>query len=161
MNKPSQPAEKSKPSITAQKKAARLMAVQAVYQMSVNKKEVAFVIDEYLFLRKNMAVDGEVMVEPEPDLFKSIVMGVAERKEDLSNIVTAHRHLKPGQMIPDEPLLNSVLICGVYELIAHQEVDSPIIISGYVEVAKAFFHGSEPSLINAILDSARKTIRGA
>jgi len=161
MSTPAHPEQStSKPSATARKKAARLMAVQAVYQMSVNKKEVAFVIDEYLFLRKNMVVEDEVMVEPDPDLFKSIVLGVAERKDDLTQISAAHRTFKPDQKIPDEPLLAAVLLCGIYELIAHHDVDPPVIIAGYVEVAKAFFNGSEPALINAVLDAARKTIRG-
>src|SRR5688572_14936468 len=103
----------SKPSATARKKAARLMAVQAVYQMAVNKREPAFVIDEYMFLRKNMEVDGEQMVEPDESLFRDIVLGVAERLDDLSGIVAANRPQKEdGQAHADEPLLKSHLVCG-------------------------------------------------
>jgi len=149
----------AKPSAIARKKAARLMAVQAVYQMSVNKKEVAFIIDEYLFLRKKMEVEGEQLVEPEEDLFKDLVLGVADRMEDLKGIATAHRNAKEGHVIPDEPLLNAIFLCGVYELLTHQDLDPPIIITSYVEVAKAFFHGSEPSLVNGVLDGVRRTLR--
>lgn len=150
-----------KPSATARKKAARLMAVQAVYQIAVNAKEAPFVIDEYLFLRKNMEVEGETMVEPDDSLFKAIVMGVAERRGDLADIVTANRPRKEGQVpAADEPLLNAVLLCGAYELLSHQDIDYPILISSYVDVAKAFFTGHEPSLINGVLDSVRKVTRG-
>lgn len=158
MNEPAQ--NTSKPSAVAKRKAARLMAVQAVYQMAVNKKEAVFVVDEYLYLRTNMEVDGETMVEPDGALFKGIVLGVTERREDLTTIVNANRKtLEEGQSFPDEPLLMSVMLCGVYELMAHQDVDFPIIISSYVDVAKAFFTGGEPSMINGVLDSARKVLR--
>lgn len=154
-----EPAPSSKPSATARKKAARLMAVQAIYQMAVNKREPAFVIDEYIFLRKNMELDGEKMVEPDESLFRDIVLGVAERRDDLGAIVSANRPKREDQIVVDEPLLEAHLLCGSYELLAHQDIDFPIIISGYVDVAKAFFAGHEPKLINAVLDSVRKVTR--
>ena len=154
-----EPAPSQKPSATARKKAARLMAVQAIYQMAVNKREPAFVIDEYIFLRKNMEVDGEKMVEPDESLFRDIVLGVAERHQDLTGIVAANRPKREDQVVVDEPLLEAHLLCGAYELLAHQDVDFPVIISSYVEVAKAFFSGHEPKLINAVLDSVRKVTR--
>lgn len=154
-----EPAPSSKPSATARKKAARLMAVQAVYQMAVNRREPAFVIDEYIFLRKNMEVEGERMVEPDESLFRDIVLGVAERHEDLTGIVAANRPKREDQVVVDEPLLEAHLLCGAYELLAHQDIDFPVIISAYVDVAKAFFAGHEPKLINAVLDSIRKVTR--
>jgi len=148
-----------KPSATARKKAARLMAVQAVYQMSVNQREPAFVIDEYIFLRKNMEIDGEKMVEPDESLFRDIVLGVAERQEDLNAIVAANRPKREGSERVNEPLLTAHLFCGTYELLAHQDIDFPIIISSYVDVAKAFFEGPETGIINGVLDSVRKVTR--
>ena len=150
----------TKPSSIARKKAARLMAVQAVYQMSVNNKAAPFVIDEYLFLRKGMEVDGQTMVEPDEALFKTIVLGVSDRLSDLAEIVQANRPKKEGQIPVNEPLLTSVFLCGTYELLSHQDIDFPIIISGYVDVAKAFFTGSESGLVNGVLDSVRKVTRG-
>jgi len=149
----------SKPTATAKRNAARLMAVQAVYQMAVNKKEPAFVIDEYLKLRKNMEFDGETMVEPDESLFRDIVLGVAGRFDDVAGIVEANRPMKEDQVPRNEPLLNAVMLCGTYELLAHQDIDFPIIISSYVDVAKAFFEGPEPGLVNGVLDSARKVTR--
>ncbi len=135
------------------------MAVQAVYQMSVNHKEAPFIVNEYLSLRSGMEVDGEKMVPPDEKLFQDIVLGVNERLTDLLEIVQANRPQKEGHTYPNEPLLMAVLLCGSYELLAHHGVDSPIIISGYIDVAKAFFEGHEPSLINGVLDSVRKVIR--
>ncbi len=154
-----EPAQNQKPSAIAMRKSARLMAVQAVYQMAVNNKEPAFVVSEYLSHRTGQSIDGETMVDPDQKLFTNLVLGVAERREDLTAIVNANRPQKEGQTYPDEPLLMAVMLCGVYELLAHQDTDFPIIISSYVDVAKAFFTGGEPSLVNGVLDSARKVIR--
>ncbi len=152
-------APNSKPSAIARRKASRLMAVQAVYQMSVNRKAAPLVVDEYLHLRSGMDIDGETMVEPDKALFQSIVLGVAERHEDLQAIVEANRPRREGQSTAEEPLLKATLLCGAYELLAHQDIDFPILISGYVDVAKAFFTGNEPALINGVLDSVRKVTR--
>jgi N utilization substance protein B len=146
-------------SAIAKNKAARLMAVQAVYQMAVNNKPAPMVIDEYVRLRKGMEIGGEVMIEPDESLFRDIVLGVAERHGDLAAIVEANRTVKEGHTRPDEPLLMAHFLCGSYELLSHQSIDSSIIISTYVDVAKAFFEGAEPGLVNGVLDSVRKTVR--
>ena len=156
MNEPAQ-----KPSGIAKKKAARLMAVQAIYQMAVNHKDAPFVVDEYLFLRTNMDVEGETMVEPDGVLFTKIVNGVSARHADLRGIINANKPLREGQSEVDEPLLMAVLLCGAYELLAHHDIDAPIVISSYMDVAKAFFSGKEPQLINAVLDSVKKVTRAA
>lgn len=147
------------PSATAKRNAARLMAVQAVYQMAMNYEAAPLVVNEYLGLRKGMEVDGETLVEPDESLFRDIVLGVAGRAEDLHGIVAANRNQKEGQNPANEPLLNAVLLCGAYELLSHQDIDFPVIISSYVDVAKAFFTGHEPSLINGVLDGIRKVTR--
>jgi N utilization substance protein B len=155
-----EPRPAAKPSATARRKAARLMAVQALYQMSVNKKEPVFVIDEYLYLRKNMTVDGETMVEPDADLFRKIVHGVVARGQDLQDIVVANRNRRAEQeSFPDEPLLNAILLCGAYELLEHGDLDAALIISSYIEVARAFFSGQEPGLVHGVLDGIRKVVR--
>lgn len=148
-----------KPSPTAMRNAARLMAVQAVYQMAVNKEAAPLVVNEYLGLRQGMVVDGETLVVPDESLFREIVLGVNDRIGDLAEIVSANKTVKEGQLPQNEPLLQSVLLCGAYELLSHQDIDSPIIISSYVDVAKAFFTGHEPGLINGVLDSIRKVTR--
>jgi N utilization substance protein B len=163
MNEPAEDTKDSKKaSPVAMRNSARLMAVQAVYQMSVNRKEAAFVVDEYLFHRKGEVIDGEELIAPDASLFTNIVLGVTERKEDLIGIIQSNRPQKKDEDSVSsalEPLLMAVALCGVYELLAHKDVDAPIIISTYVDVTKAFFQGNEPGLINGLLDSARKVIR--
>jgi N utilization substance protein B len=139
--------------------AARLLAVQAVYQMMGNGQDAKSVIPEYLAHRAGMDVDGDKMVAPNEVLFSELVKGVEENQAHLEGLISANRTRKEGSIDKPEPLLLSVLMCGGYELFGKQSTDFPIIISDYVDIAKAFFDGKEPGLVNGILDSIRKVTR--
>ncbi len=140
--------------------AARLLAVQAVYQMIANDQEPGTVIPEYLAHRAGMEVDGEKMATPDEPLFADLVKGVADNRAHLEGLIAANRTQREDAVAKSEPLLQSVLLCGGYELMGKQSTDFPIIISDYVEIAKAFFDGREPALVNGVLDSIRKVTRG-
>lgn len=153
-----------KPSAKAKRSAARLMSVQAVYQMFSGELDSEAIVKEYLEHRAGMEVEGEEMVKPDADLFKAITSGVEEHKAELEELIKEARGGKEdsqqeGQKAKTELLLGSVLLCGAYELKFHQDIDSPILISEYLEVSKAFYEGREPALVNAVLDKVRKTVR--
>lgn len=139
------------------------MAVQAVYQLLSNPDATMNGLqDEYLRFRAGMEVDGEQMVTPDGALFKSITNGIPERREDLEGLIVANRtdaKEEGAAPKPMEPLLHAVLLCGTYELLAHTDIDAPIIISDYVDVAKAFYDQSEPGFVNGILNSIQKIAR--
>jgi N utilization substance protein B len=116
-------------------------------------------VDEYLYHRSGKPIEGIELVEADAALFTNIVLGVAERRYDLTEIVNSNRPKRDGGEFPDEPLLMAVMLCGTYELLARQDIDFPLIISSYVDVAGAFFQGNEPKLVNGVLDSARKVLR--
>ncbi len=145
--------------IPAQNSAARLLAVQAVYQMITNRQGPETVIPEYLAHRAGMEVDGDKMVSPNESLFADVVKGVAENSDHLEGLISASRTRPEGSGEKQEPLLLSVLMCGSFELMGKQATDFPIIISDYVDIAKAFFDGKEPGLVNGVLDSIRKVTR--
>lgn len=98
--------------------------------------------------------DGK-MVDPDQPLFRSILSGVTDRWGDLQQII------KPRLKVSNEvePLLTAILVCGAYELLAHNEIDSPIIISDYLHITSGFFEGSETKLVNAVLDALSKELR--
>lgn len=145
-------------SAIAMKSASRLMAVQAVYQSFTDDKDMRLIAEEYLHFRTGMEVEGERLIEPDRELFSAIVRGVSERKTDLNGVIDANHRKEAGKSAL-EPLLQSVLLCGAYELMANLKTDIPVIINDYVDVTRAFYDGKESGLINAILDSIAKTIR--
>lgn len=144
----------SRSSKKARLTAARLCAVQAVYQSLQLKVPPATLLEEYIQHRAGMAVDGEEMVRPDGVLFTDILQGVTERWADLQQLITPR--LKSTAV---EPLLTSILVCSAYELLAHPETDAPIVISDYLHVTHGFFEGSESKLVNGVLDALARELR--
>jgi len=154
----------SKSSRKARNSAARLAAVQAVYQMLANDQKASAVIEDFMASRLGKPVDGIDMVMPDGILFKNIVEGVAARQDDLETILTGASAARKGTedaSLPakSEPLLLSLLLCGAFELLAHHETDAPIIISDYLHVSHAFFDQGEDRLVNGLLDQVKKSVR--
>lgn len=139
----------------ARKSAARLTAVQAIYQMDNNNQRSADVLREFVDHRIGVEVDGEQVVAADLDLLSGIVTGLETRRSDIEGMVSGAL----GEKQKPEALLMNILLCGTYELMAHNDIDAPIIISDYVDVAHAFYEGKEPGLVNAVLDRLAKDLR--
>lgn len=139
----------------AQSSAARLAAVQAVYQMDGNAQTAPSVVREFVDFRLGQPVEGEAMVTPDRESFTRIVSGVAERREDLDHMITATM----GRERPPEPLIRAILLCGAWELLARGEIDAPVIVSDYLHVTDAFYDVGEKKLINAVLDKIATNLR--
>ena len=145
-------------SAKAQALSARLLAVQALYQMKQNKQPVKVVYDEYIKHRSEQEIDGQKLVTPDAVLFKKILYGVEERFVELDSVIQANLKKDASDRVV-EPLLFSVLMCGAFELLAHSEIDAPIIINDYLNVGHAFFDKNEVALVNGVLDSVSKVFR--
>jgi transcription antitermination protein NusB len=144
------PAKSSK---SARLGAARLAAVQAVYQMMANQQKADSVIEDFRTRRFGKPVDGQAMIAPDEDMFAAIVMGVEDEGKELEKII-----VKPEQQIPAEPLLRAILLCGTWEL-ALTKTDTPLIIAEYLNVTHAFFDKGESKLINGVLDRIAREVR--
>ena len=95
----------------------------------------------------------------QPQLLQDIVLGVAARWTDISQILEAA--LQEGGREEVEVILESILRAGIYELLAHGDIDVGIIIHDYMNVTTGFYEGKEPKLVNAILDRVAKKVRVA
>ncbi len=136
--------------------AARLSAVQALYQASQNQQPLDLLLNEYVSMRGSVEMEGEEPLRMDRVLFEKIVQGVFEGGKELQESV-AENYSKKNKKI--EPLLKSILVCGFYEIKAHQEVDAPIIINDYLNITHSFYGESEVSLVNALLDNVKKSFR--
>ena len=158
---PTRPDATIEGSKTARKSAARLSAVQALYQIHQRDQSMAAVIQEFMDHRVGFPVDDDtLLVAPEPELFQSIVTGVSEYQIELSEKIS--KQLSDNISLPRmEPVLRFVLLCGTFELTAHRDIDAPIIISDYVAMTDSFYGEGEkePGLINAVLDSLADVVR--
>lgn len=150
----------SKPSKKARATATRLAAVQAVYQQIENGQGAASVVKEYQDYRLGKPVDGDEMVMPDVAFFSGIVQGVESRRGDLEEVLNANLSRPDAKIGHMDPLLQAILLCGAYELLAYHEIDAPIVISDYLDVTHAFYDQGEAKLINAVLDHVKTAFRG-
>lgn len=141
----------------SKRRAARLAAVQALYEIAMTEAKPDAVLMEFMGRRWNGAA-GEGMAEPDTGLFTRLVRGVQERGADIDPMIGGA--LEGGWTVDRlELILLSILRAGVYELLADAEVPAPVVITEYVDVAHAFFAGSEPALVNGVLDRLARSLR--
>ncbi|OJU06476.1 transcription antitermination factor NusB [Metarhizobium album] len=142
-----------------QRGAARLAAVQALYQMDIGGAGVLEVVAEYEAHRLGQEVDGETYLKADAGWFRSIVAGVVRDQTKLDPLI--------GSALQDDWALSrmdstvrAILRAGVFEIIERKDVPVAVIVTEYMEIAQAFFSEDEPKLVNAVLDRIAKQIRG-
>lgn len=143
--------------------AARLAAVQALYQLHMEKTALAKLLDEFHQHRLGRAVDDDgegdpVYAEAEVAFFDDVVRGVDARRDEIDALLSAKLAAGWTLMRLDKTMLQ-VLRAGCYELLARADVPVAVAINEYVEVAKAFFDDGEARFVNGILDAVAKDTR--
>lgn len=141
-----------------QRGAARLAAVQALYQMDVGGSGVLEVVSEYESFRLGQEIDGEQYLKADPSWFRSIVSGVVRDQLKLDPLIT--RALQEGWTLSRlDSTVRAILRAGTFELIERKDVPIAVIVNEYVEIAQAFFEEEEPRLVNAVLDRIARQVR--
>ncbi len=141
----------------ARRSQARLAAVQALYQMDLAATDISAVIAEFAAHRFGEAADDQTVADADPVLFEEIVRGTVARQLEIDPPLDAQ--LAAGWRLNRiDAIIRATLRCAMFELIARPTAPAKAVINEYVEVAKAFFEGDEPKVVNAVLDAlARKT----
>jgi len=139
--------------------AARLAAVQALYQQEMETIALPSLLHEFHQHRLGAVIEGVEYAEAEVDFFDDLVRGVDARRGEIDAAITAR--LAEGWNLErlDRPL-RQILRAGVYELLARRDVPDATVISEYVDVAKAFYDKRETGFVNGLLDAVAKSARG-
>ena len=135
--------------------AARLGAVQALYQQQMEGTALAKLLNEFHQYRLGRVIEDEEYAEADVDFFDDIVAGVDARRAEIDDKLTGR--LADGWTLArlDKTMLQ-ILRAGAYELLARPDVPKATAISEYVDVAKAFFDDREAKFVNGILDAIAK-----
>jgi N utilization substance protein B len=138
--------------------AARLAAVQALYQQEMEGTPLSRLLKEFHDHRIGATIEDEQYHEAEIDFFDDIVTGVDARRDEIDKSISAK--LASGWSLDrlDRPM-RALLRAGAYELIARADVPVGSVISEYVDVAHAFYDKRESGFVNGLLDSIAKEVR--
>ncbi|WP_428408347.1 transcription antitermination factor NusB [Hyphococcus sp.] len=138
--------------------AARLAAVQALYQMEAGGQGVEATIREFKDFRLGGDIEGEKLHAADAAFFADILRGAVETQSKLDPYL--QRQLAEGWRLSRlDATVRAILRAGLYELIRRPDVPYKVVINEYLDVARAFFEGDEPGFINAVLDAAAKEAR--
>lgn len=141
-----------------QRGAARLAAVQALYQMDIAGSGVLEVVAEYEAHRLGQEVDGETYLKADASWFRSIVAGVVRDQAKIDPMIRGALQ-DDWSLSRMDSTVRAILRAGTFELIERKDVPIAVIVTEYVEIAQAFFTEDEPKLVNAVLDRIAKQVR--
>ena len=140
--------------------AARLAAVQALYQMDLAGTGLNDIMAEFESYWLGGEVEGDRYRPAEAAFFRDIVGGVVREQASLDpQIDAALNRGWPLKRI--EAILRAVLRAGAYELACRPDVPARVVMSEYVDVAHAFVDDDETGMVNAVLDQLAHQLRGA
>lgn len=142
--------------------AARLAAVQALYQIEMSGASPEESLREQARHAHDPEAESGTTVEPDAQFLDALVHGVTGRQAEVDRMVGAALSADwPLERL--EAVLRAILRVGAWELLSRPDIDAAVVITEYVRIAEAFFDGGEPKLVNAVLDRLairRRTAKG-
>ncbi len=138
--------------------AARLAAVQALYQMEVGGAQLADVLGEFEIHRLGKEVDGEQYREADAAWFRDLVSGVVAEQRAVDPFI--HKALTEDWPLKRiDTTLRAILRAAAFELMRRKDVPARVVINEYIDVTKAFYEGDEPRLVNGVIDRLAHELR--
>ena len=138
--------------------AARLAAVQALYQMDIGGAGINDIFAEFESHWLGSEVEGDTYLPAEAAFFRDVVSGVVKDQNKLDPLLDeALNRGWPLKRI--DAILRAVLRAGAYELDHRKDVPARVVIKEYVDVAHAFVEKDEAGLVNAVLDQMARKFR--
>ena len=143
-----------------QRGAARLAAVQALYQMDVGRQTLEDTLSQFSAHMLGREVEGEQYLPADADFFKQIVTGVIRSQLDIDpTIDKALSNDWPVGRI--DATLRAILRAAAFELLRRRDIPAGVVITEYVDIAKAFYEDDAPGMVHAVLDAIAKQVATA
>ena len=138
--------------------AARLAAVQALYQMDIAGTGSNEILAQFESHWIGQEVEGNQYLPAEAAFFREIVNGVVREQRSLDPLIDdVLAQTWPLKRI--EAILRAMLRAGAYELAKRTDIPARVIVSEYVDVAHAFVDKTETGMVNAVLDRLARSAR--
>ena len=136
---------------TQERSAARLYAVQALFQMEASDQTFDKVLVEFEDHRLGAVVDGDEYAEGDLKLFRQLVREAVNHQAQIDQM-TDRALVAKWPLARIDPTLRALFRAAGAEFIT-DKTPVKVVISEFVDIARAFFpDGKEASFVNAVLD---------
>jgi N utilization substance protein B len=140
------------------RRAARLAAVQGLYQMDLAQTDLNAVIAEFKMHRFGRNEGEDAIAGADATFFAELLRGVVRRQREIDPMVD--QQLATGwRLARVDAILRAMLRAGAFELLERPDVPGRVVINEYIEVAHAFFDQDEPKVVNGVLDKLARRLR--
>lgn len=146
--------------VPSRRQAARLAAVQALYQWQEGQHAPAEIIEQFLSVRTSESGEGGMRRDADRPLFRDVVEGTAAHQAELEKAV-ATALAEGWTWARVDRLVRAILLAGAYELLHRKDVPAKVVINEYVDIAHAFYDQGEPNFVNSVLDRAARRLRSS
>jgi N utilization substance protein B len=138
--------------------AARMAAVQGLYQMDMAQTDLSAVIEQFTTHRFAPKENESPISGADATFFADLLRGVVRRQRDIDPLI--EQQLATGWHLGRiDSILRAILRAGVFELLERPDVPARVIINEYIDVAHAFFAVDEPKVVNGVLDKLARRLR--
>lgn len=138
--------------------AARLAAVQALYQHTMEEIPIPQLLHEFHTHRLGEEIDEDQFADADVDFFDDVVQGTTARIAEIDGLIEGK--LASGWSLTRlDRTLHQILRAGTYELLARRDVPVGSVINEYLDVAHAFFDAKDTRFANGLLDAIAKDVR--
>lgn len=137
---------------------ARLVLVQALYQMEITGTGVETVVKEFTDFRFDGDLEGEPMAAADEAFFAEGARAIVKEQAAIDPLII--NRLASGWRIERlDTTVRAILRAGTWELKYRKDIGLEVIINEYVEIARAFFGETEARFVNGALDGIAADVR--
>ena len=138
-----------------QRSAARLAAVQALYQMDIGRQPLEETLAQFSAHHLGREIEGEQYLPADADFFRQIVAGVIRWQLDIDPSIDQVL-TRDWPIARLDATLRAILRAGSFELLRRRDIPTGVVIAEYVDIARAFYEDEAPGLVNGVLDAIAK-----
>jgi len=140
------------------KSAARLGAVQALYQMDLSASDLGETLAQFASRVIGEDFDNGECGAADYKHLRDVVEGTV-REQALIDVTVDKQLSNEWPIHRINAILRAVLRAGAFEIMFKENVPAKVAINEYVNVASAFFDKDEPALANAVLNALARARR--
>ena len=153
------PAKRATMALNTARSAARLGAVQALYQHEMQGAPLPRLLHEFHSHRLGQEIEGADYAEADTAFFDDVVTGTSARQDEIDALISGALATGWAMDRLDRPM-RALLRAATYELMARADVTAATVIDEYVEVSHAFHAEKEAKFVNGLLDTVARQVRG-